>query len=98
MKVVILAGGLGTRLSEETVTKPIWLTALGARVVGYSLPPPTSPNMFEAARVAGHITHITGDVRDEGRLMQTVQACVSRISFFTWLHSPWCVFPTRNPY
>ncbi|MFZ5649820.1 MAG: CDP-glucose 4,6-dehydratase [Bacillota bacterium] len=53
----------------------LWLTALGARVVGYSLPPPTSPNMFESARIAGHITHITGDVRDAGRLMQAVQAC-----------------------
>ena len=31
----------------------LWLTAQGARVSGYSLAPPTSPNLFELAEVQG---------------------------------------------
>ncbi len=42
----------------------IWLQGKGAHVIGYSLPPPTSPSFFEAARVADGITSITNDIRD----------------------------------
>ena len=30
----------------------LWLHQLGARVVGYSLAPPTTPSLFDVARVA----------------------------------------------
>ena len=33
MKVVILAGGLGTRLSEETVIRPKPMTEIGGRPI-----------------------------------------------------------------
>ena len=43
----------------------LWLTELGAKVIGYSLEPPTKPNLFEATNLKDKITHIIGDVRDE---------------------------------
>ena len=46
----------------------LWLQRLGAEVVGYSLPPATTPNLFEAADVARGITSLTGDVRDPAGL------------------------------
>jgi CDP-glucose 4,6-dehydratase len=46
----------------------LWLKALGAKVVGYSLPPPTIPSLFEVARVAKGMTSIEGDIRDLARL------------------------------
>lgn len=47
----------------------LWLQRLGARVVGYSLPPPTKPSLFEVARVADDMTSIEGDIRDLARLV-----------------------------
>jgi CDP-glucose 4,6-dehydratase len=41
----------------------LWLHRLGAHVRGFALPPDTSPNLFEAARVASHCDSIFGDVR-----------------------------------
>jgi CDP-glucose 4,6-dehydratase len=51
----------------------LWLQRLGAEVVGYSLPPATQPNLFEAADVAGGMTSLAGDIRDPDRL-QAVMA------------------------
>jgi CDP-glucose 4,6-dehydratase len=42
----------------------LWLQAKGAEVVGYALPPPTTPSLFESANVAQGMTSIMGDVRD----------------------------------
>jgi CDP-glucose 4,6-dehydratase len=42
----------------------LWLQLLGARVIGYSLPPSTQPNLFDAARVAEGMRSVTGDVRN----------------------------------
>ena len=41
-----------------------WLQLLGADVVGYSLPAPTHPSLFEVCHVADGMTSIKGDVRD----------------------------------
>ncbi len=41
-----------------------WLRRLGAEVMGYALPPATTPSLFEAAAVANGIAHVEGDVRD----------------------------------
>ncbi|MFH1403851.1 MAG: CDP-glucose 4,6-dehydratase [Candidatus Altiarchaeota archaeon] len=46
-----------------------WLSELGAHVVGYSLEPPSKPNLFESINLDERITHITGDVREGGRLV-----------------------------
>jgi CDP-glucose 4,6-dehydratase len=54
----------------------LWLDALGARVTGYALNPPTEPSLFEQARVAGTLHEsIYGDVRDFVRLKDVVARC-----------------------
>ncbi len=52
----------------------LWLHALGAKVTGYALPPLTEPSLFAAARIAGLIDHVEGDVRD----LASLQAVVAR--------------------
>jgi CDP-glucose 4,6-dehydratase len=44
--------------------------SMGARVVGYALPPATQPNLFELARVEQQMVSILADVRDAERLRQ----------------------------
>ena len=41
-----------------------WLKRMRARVVGFSLPPRESPNLFEAGKVAEGMTSLQGDVTD----------------------------------
>lgn len=53
----------------------IWLHQLGARVFGLSLPPPTTPSLFESASVAELLAeHTIGDVRD----LAVVEGAVER--------------------
>jgi CDP-glucose 4,6-dehydratase len=42
----------------------LWLHHLGAKVFAYSLPPPTTPSLYELAGIAELISPVTGDVRD----------------------------------
>jgi CDP-glucose 4,6-dehydratase len=67
-KRVLLTGHTGFKGSWLS----LWLTELGAEVIGYSLPPPTSPSLFEAARLEGSLRHIEADVRDSHRLRRIV--------------------------
>ena len=53
----------------------LWLDALGARVTGYALDPPTQPSLFEQAGVAGVVRSICGDIRDFPRLKSAVAEC-----------------------
>ena len=53
----------------------IWLTALGARVTGYSLDPPSEPSLFELASLGGKVNHIHGDVRDPEALASAMAGC-----------------------
>ncbi len=41
----------------------LWLSRLGAEVTGFSLAPPTRPNLFEAIGLGEDIWSITGDIR-----------------------------------
>jgi CDP-glucose 4,6-dehydratase len=50
----------------------LWLGALGAKVTGFALDPPTQPNLFEQARVGGAIRSIRGDIRDYEALKATL--------------------------
>lgn len=51
----------------------IWLRELGARVVGFSLEPPTSPSLFELAKLGGKVIDERGDVRDISALRRTIE-------------------------
>jgi CDP-glucose 4,6-dehydratase len=50
----------------------LWLHALGAKVTGYALEPPTTPSLYNQACVGDVVSSITGDVRDAPRLAAAV--------------------------
>jgi CDP-glucose 4,6-dehydratase len=68
---VLLTGHTGFKGSWIS----LWLSALGADVTGYSLEPPTQPNLFEQARVAESVRSLRGDIRDFARLKSAVAEC-----------------------
>ncbi len=55
-------------VTGHTGFKGAWLSRIlinaGASVTGYSLEPPTKPNLFEAADIAQGMNSVIGDVRD----------------------------------
>lgn len=59
----------------------LWLRQLGARVIGYSLAPPTTPSLFEQARVADGMTSTIADVRDLPRLVEVARAAEPEVIF-----------------
>lgn len=59
-KVVLVTGHTGFKGAWLS----LWLGKLGAKVIGYSLPPPTTPSLFQLARVAEIMDSVEGDVRD----------------------------------
>lgn len=59
----------------------LWLQRLGAQVVGYSLKPPSEPNLFECANIAGGLTSIIADVTDLNALSQAVADSEPEIVF-----------------
>lgn len=50
----------------------LWLQKLGSEVIGYSLPPPSRPSLFELANVSKGMCSIAGDIRDFGFLKRVV--------------------------
>ncbi|MCP4649281.1 MAG: CDP-glucose 4,6-dehydratase [PVC group bacterium] len=63
-KRVLVTGHTGFKGSWMS----LWLSQLGAKVIGYSLEPPTSPSLFEAIGLKKQITHIIADINDQKRL------------------------------
>lgn len=53
----------------------LWLQALGAKVTGYALEPPTRPSLFEQAGVATAVRSILADVRDFPLLKSAIAEC-----------------------
>jgi CDP-glucose 4,6-dehydratase len=53
----------------------LWLDALGAKVTGLALDPPTQPNLFQQAGVASSIRSVLVDIRDFPRLKTVVAEC-----------------------
>ena len=55
-------------VTGHTGFKGSWLCKIlanaGAQVTGYSLNPPTNPNLFEIANIEGDIKSVIGDIRD----------------------------------
>ena len=63
-KRVLLTGHTGFKGSWLS----LWLQSMGANVIGYALAPPTSPSLFNVARVEQGMTSIIGDIRDLAHL------------------------------
>ena len=51
----------------------LWLHMLGAKVQGYALPAPTSPSLWQAARLAERIPGTLADIRDSDCLANAVK-------------------------
>ena len=64
-------------LTGHTGFKGTWLSRIlvnaGAEVTGYSLEPPTQPNLFELAGLEGKMTSVIADVRDYGAMLAAFQ-------------------------
>ena len=60
----------------------LWLQQAGARVHGYALAPPTTPNLFTVADVAeGLASHTLADVRDAKVLHEALVAAAPEVVF-----------------
>ncbi|WP_199714971.1 CDP-glucose 4,6-dehydratase [Acutalibacter sp. 1XD8-33] len=72
-------------VTGHTGFKGAWLCRIlvgaGAEVTGYSLPPPTEPNLFSLAGLDGRMTSVLGDIRDRSKLEQTFHAAQPEIVF-----------------
>ncbi len=51
----------------------LWLTEMGADVVGLALEPPTTPSLFELAGVASRVESIIGDIRDADLVSEVIR-------------------------
>lgn len=65
-------------ITGHTGFKGAWLCRIlvgaGAIVTGYSLEPPTQPNLFELAGLEDRMTSVIGDIRDREKLMAAFRA------------------------
>jgi CDP-glucose 4,6-dehydratase len=68
-KTVLITGHTGFKGSWLS----LWLQSRGADLIGYSLPPPTEPSLFEIAGIAKNMKSITGDIRDLDHFISTVE-------------------------
>jgi CDP-glucose 4,6-dehydratase len=67
-KRVFLTGHTGFKGSWLS----LWLVSLGANVKGYALSPPTSPSLFNEAKVDSIIDSQIGDIRDQDTLHESM--------------------------
>jgi CDP-glucose 4,6-dehydratase len=67
-KRVFLTGHTGFKGSWLS----LWLASLGAQVKGYALNPPTSPSLFDEAKVGKMIDSQIGDIRDQDALHESM--------------------------
>lgn len=70
-------------ITGHTGFKGTWLCRIlvgtGAIVTGYSLEPPTQPNLFELAGLEGKMTSVIGDIRNREKLMAAFEAAQPEI-------------------
>ena len=80
-KTVLVTGHTGFKGSWLSV----WLHQMGAKVIGYSLEAPTTPNHFELLNL--DIISVIGDIRNLDRLNETFETYKPDIVFH--LAAPW---------
>lgn len=72
-------------ITGHTGFKGSWLSFIlakyGAKVVGYSLEPPTVPNLFSIADISGQVNSNIGDIRDLNYLKTVFDAAKPEIVF-----------------
>lgn len=72
-------------ITGHTGFKGAWLCAtllkMGANITGYSLPSPTTPNLFETLGLAQKITHIEGDIRHREQMQNALKNAAPEIVF-----------------
>lgn len=51
----------------------LWLESLGAKVIGYSLDPPTDPSFFQATGLSDRIVDNRGDILDRVRIFEMIK-------------------------
>jgi CDP-glucose 4,6-dehydratase len=59
----------------------LWLRELGAEVHGFSLPPPTDPNLFELVRDHSLSSDFQGDIRDQDAFRAFLEKARPRVLF-----------------
>ena len=52
----------------------LWLQHMGAELAGFALDPPTTPSMFEEAKVAQNMMSTIGDIRDREHIAEAMAA------------------------
>jgi len=72
-------------ITGHTGFKGSWLSVmlkeLNAKVAGYSLEPPTDPNLFDILKLKNKINHLTGDVRDKDNFFRSIKDAQPEIIF-----------------
>jgi CDP-glucose 4,6-dehydratase len=76
-KRVLITGHTGFKGSWLS----IWLLELNADVIGYALPPPTDPSLFETCGLRKKINSWVGDIRDRKMLQEVVERFQPEIVF-----------------
>lgn len=76
-KRVLVTGHTGFKGAWLT----LWLQRLGATVIGVSLPPATTPSLFELAGVAAKVDSRFADIRDAAAIAQLIAAAKPQIVF-----------------
>ena len=74
-KKVFLTGHTGFKGAWLSV----WLDALGAKVTGYALKPPTKPSLFDLCRLDRRLKSNIGDIRDAAKVRKAVLAAKPEI-------------------
>ncbi len=77
-KKVLVVGHTGFKGSWLS----LWLTSLGADVVGYSLYLPSTPCNFSVCDLTHHLTHVEGDVRDLDGLRRVFDYHLPEVVFY----------------
>jgi CDP-glucose 4,6-dehydratase len=74
---ILVTGHTGFKGSWLT----LWLKMLGSKLLGYSLEPPTIPNLFSLLDLENKIEHVIGDIRDAEKLSSIVREFKPEIIF-----------------